>query len=70
MAERQGYRLTQLRRAFDDAHRDRQDRRAPAASLESRPDAWVLRAGFAIHQARRMVAPGHVAVDGRKVYSR
>ncbi len=58
---------TQLRRAFDAAHRSSgKTGERLLASLETRLDALVLRAGFArtIYQARQTVAHGHIAVDG------
>ena len=61
---------TQLRRAFDAAHKSSgKTGERLLASLETRLDALVLRAGFArtIYQARQAVAHGHIAVDGRKV---
>jgi small subunit ribosomal protein S4 len=61
---------TQLRRAFDAAHRSTgKTGERLLATLETRLDALVLRAGFArtIYQARQMVAHGHIAVDGQKV---
>jgi small subunit ribosomal protein S4 len=61
---------TQLRRAFDAAHRSSgKTGERLLATLETRLDALVLRSGFArtIYQARQMVAHGHIAVDGQKV---
>ena len=61
---------TQLRRAFDAAHKSSgKTGERLLASLETRLDALVLRAGFArtIYQARQAVAHGHIAVDDRKV---
>jgi small subunit ribosomal protein S4 len=61
---------TQLRRAFELAHRaDGKTGDALVALLETRLDALVLRSGLArtIYQARQMVSHGHIAVDGRKV---
>ncbi|WP_027345327.1 30S ribosomal protein S4 [Hamadaea tsunoensis] len=61
---------TQLRRAFDAAHRSAgKTGDVLVALLETRLDALVLRAGLArtIYQARQAVSHGHITVDGRKV---
>ncbi len=61
---------SQLRRAFDEAHRlTTKTGEALIQLLERRLDATVARAGLArtIYQARQLVAHGHFEVDGRKV---
>jgi small subunit ribosomal protein S4 len=61
---------SQLRRAYDDAHRDPgKTGETMVTLLERRLDATVHRSGLArtIYQARQFVAHGHVTVDGRKV---
>ncbi|GAB1690499.1 30S ribosomal protein S4 [Krasilnikovia sp. M28-CT-15] len=61
---------SQLRRAYDDAHKGTgKTGETMVVLLERRLDATVQRAGFArtIYQARQLVAHGHFTVDGRKV---
>jgi small subunit ribosomal protein S4 len=61
---------TQMRRAYDDAHRGEGKTGENMVSLlERRLDAIVHRSGLArtVYQARQLVAHGHVQVDGRKV---
>ncbi|RZU53002.1 small subunit ribosomal protein S4 [Krasilnikovia cinnamomea] len=61
---------SQLRRAYDDAHRGTgKTGETMVVLLERRLDATVQRAGLArtIYQARQLVAHGHFTVDGRKV---
>lgn len=61
---------TQLRRAFDRAHRrGGKTGEVLIAQLETRLDSVVLRAGFArtIYQARQTVTHQHVVVNGRRV---
>jgi len=61
---------TQMRKAYDDAHRGTGKTGETMVSLlERRLDATVHRAGLArtIYQARQLVAHGHFTVDGTKV---
>ncbi|BFU45971.1 30S ribosomal protein S4 [Krasilnikovia sp. MM14-A1004] len=61
---------SQLRRAYDDAHKGTgKTGETMVVLLERRLDATVQRAGLArtIYQARQLVAHGHFTVDGRKV---
>ena len=61
---------SQMRRAFDDAHRgEGKTGETMVTLLERRLDATVRRAGLArtIYQARQLVAHGHFLVDGQKV---
>lgn len=61
---------TQLRRAFDRAHKGTSNTgEALVVELERRLDAVVLRSGFArtIYQARQAVSHRHVTVNGRRV---
>jgi small subunit ribosomal protein S4 len=61
---------SQLRRAFDEAHRSSgKTGERLVTLLERRLDAVVARAGLArtVYQARQLVAHGHFTVDGRKV---
>jgi small subunit ribosomal protein S4 len=61
---------TQMRRAYEDAHRSEgKTGENMVTLLERRLDATVHRAGLArtIYQARQLVAHGHFIVDGKKV---
>lgn len=61
---------SQMRRAYDDAHRaDGKTGETMVTLLERRLDATVMRAGLArtIYQARQLVVHGHFTVDGQKV---
>ena len=61
---------SQMRRAFDEAHRlEMKTGEGMIQLLERRLDAVVARAGLArtIYQARQLVVHGHFQVDGRKV---
>ena len=61
---------SQMRRAYDDAHRaEGKTGEAMVSLLERRLDAVVHRAGLArtIYQARQLVVHGHFTVDGKKV---
>ena len=60
----------QLKKAFLKAKKSKdQTGHALIKLLETRLDAFVLRAGFAqsIRQARQMVVHGHILVDGKRV---
>ncbi|MEV4348956.1 30S ribosomal protein S4 [Actinoplanes sp. NPDC049596] len=61
---------SQMRRAYDDAHRSEGKTGETMVSLlERRLDAVVTRAGLArtVYQARQLVVHGHFTVDGKKV---
>jgi small subunit ribosomal protein S4 len=61
---------SQMRRAYDDAHRaEGKTGEAMVSLLERRLDAVVTRAGLArtVYQARQLVVHGHFTVDGKKV---
>ncbi|MEU4236548.1 30S ribosomal protein S4 [Actinoplanes sp. NPDC026619] len=61
---------TQMRRAYDDAHRaEGKTGETMVTLLERRLDAIVVRSGMArtIYQARQLVVHGHFTVDGEKV---
>ena len=61
---------SQMRRAYDEAHRlEMKTGEAMIQLLERRLDAVVARAGIArtVYQARQLVVHGHFEVDGRKV---
>jgi small subunit ribosomal protein S4 len=61
---------SQMRRAYDDAHRaEGKTGETMVSLLERRLDAVVARSGMArtIYQARQLVVHGHFLVDGKKV---
>lgn len=61
---------SQMRKAYDDAHRaEGKTGETMVSLLERRLDATVMRAGLArtIYQARQLVVHGHFTVDGKKV---
>ncbi|MEU8818220.1 30S ribosomal protein S4 [Actinoplanes sp. NPDC048796] len=61
---------SQMRRAYDDAHRaEGKTGETMVSLLERRLDAVVTRAGLArtVYQARQLVVHGHFTVDGKKV---
>ena len=61
---------SQMRRAYDDAHRaEGKTGETMVSLLERRLDAVVTRAGLArtVYQARQLVVHGHFLVDGKKV---
>jgi small subunit ribosomal protein S4 len=64
---------TQMRRAYEQAHRGpHKTGEALLRDLETRLDAFVLRAGLArtIYQARQLVSHRHITVNGRLVTMR
>ncbi|XVU27437.1 30S ribosomal protein S4 [Actinoplanes sp. CA-054009] len=61
---------SQMRKAYDDAHRaEGKTGETMVSLLERRLDAVVTRAGLArtVYQARQLVVHGHFTVDGKKV---
>jgi small subunit ribosomal protein S4 len=61
---------SQMRRAYDDAHRaEGKTGETMVSLLERRLDAVVARSGMArtVYQARQLVVHGHFLVDGKKV---